>query len=95
MAAIANALAEEGLTPDLFGPLDPDSVVTAKTTSRRVLGFMNDMALHTEYAMYDGGGLQRLDVASVNRRLRRTLHQVDGRYLTPMEAVAAVKANSV
>ncbi len=53
---------------------------------------MNDMTLHIEHAMYDDGGLQRLDVASVNHGLRRTLHQVDGRYLTAMEAVAAIEA---
>jgi hypothetical protein len=94
VAATASALADEGFDSDLFGALDPDSVVTSKTASRRVLGFMNDMALHIEYAMYDDGGLPRLDVAGVNHGLRRTLYQVDGHYITPMDRVTALAGTS-
>jgi hypothetical protein len=86
----AAGLVEEGLDPNLLGQLDPSSVATARTASRRILGFMNDMALHIQHAVYDDGGLRRLDVAAVNHRLRRTLHQVDGRYVTPMDLITAV-----
>jgi hypothetical protein len=34
----------------LFGPLDPDTVVLAKTASRCVLGFMNGMEDHIRSA---------------------------------------------
>jgi hypothetical protein len=93
-AVAANALTEEGLEPDLFGALDPGAVRTARTASRSILGFMNEMALHIQYAVYDDGGLQRLDVGGVNHRLRRTLHQIDGHYVTPMDLVTALAGPS-
>jgi hypothetical protein len=42
--AVQDELRAEQLPPDTFGPLDPETVVLAKTASRSVLGFVNDMA---------------------------------------------------
>jgi hypothetical protein len=55
---------------------------------------MNDMALQIQFAIYDKGGPRGLDAAAVNHRLRRTLHQVDGRHVTPMDLITAVAASS-
>jgi hypothetical protein len=40
-----------------FGELNPDAVQVAKTASRSVLGFMNEMAFYLDYAVADAGGL--------------------------------------
>jgi hypothetical protein len=47
----------EDLAPDTFGELDPGSVLLAKTASRVVLGYMNEMARFCEYAIVQEGGL--------------------------------------
>src|SRR4051794_8387894 len=52
-------LASENLSPDSLGRLDPNAVQVAKTASRSVLGFMNEMALFLEYAVADAGSLSR------------------------------------
>jgi hypothetical protein len=90
----ADALADEGLDRDLFGRLDPDSVTTAKTASRRILGVMNDMALHIQYAVYDDGGLRQLDVPALNHQLRRTLYQVDGQWDRPVDRARVLAGRS-
>jgi hypothetical protein len=64
-------LATEELPVDLFGRLDPASVQIARTSSRSVLGSMNDLALHWAHAVHASGGLNSTDVAGTNRRLRR------------------------
>jgi hypothetical protein len=46
----------------------------AKTESRTVLGYMNEMARFCEYAVGDAGGLARCDARELNRGLRRELH---------------------
>jgi hypothetical protein len=46
----------------------------AKTQSRTVLGYMNEMARFCEYAVGDAGGLARCDARELNRELRRQLH---------------------
>jgi hypothetical protein len=84
---IEGELASEGLQPDSLGQLDPDAVQVAKTASRSVLGFMNEMALFLEYAVADAGRLGRCDSNALNRHLRRRLHSRDG-YATPLELVA-------
>ena len=71
-----------------------NSVVVAKTRSRQMLGFMNEMALFTEYAITDAGGLARSDVGELNREQRRMLHDRDGRYATPLELVAERRRGS-
>jgi hypothetical protein len=85
--AITISLDAEGLAPDVLGSLDPASVLIAKTASRRVLGIMNDIATHIEYALYATGGLMDVDVVTLNRELQRTLHSYEGRYARPIDLV--------
>jgi hypothetical protein len=80
-------LRSESLPPDTFGQLDPDAVRLAKTASRSILGFMNEMAVHLRYQAADAGGLSHCDISALNRGLRRTLHNRGG-YVYPIELVA-------
>ncbi len=75
---IEAALRQEHLPADVLGPLVPDSVHLARTASRSVLGFMNDMVLHCRRQMEASCGLDFTDVEALNERLRRTLHDHDG-----------------
>lgn len=75
----------EGLPADALGDLDTEEVVVTKTASRRMLGIMNDMAMHAEFAIYHAGGIAGLDVADLNRTLRRGLHTHGGDYARPLE----------
>src|SRR5215207_3340700 len=60
IAEVAEAeLRSERLPADALGALDPDTFQLARTASRSVLGCMNDMALHIEYAVASAGGLSR------------------------------------
>jgi hypothetical protein len=70
----------------VLGALAPPSVL-AKTASRQMLGFMNEMARFAEYAIADAGGLAGCDIAELNRQ-RRMLHNRDGRYARPLDLVA-------
>lgn len=79
-------LRSESLPPDTLGRLHPDAIRLAKTTSRSILGFMNEMALHCRYQVADAGGLSRCDINALNHRLRRTLHNRGG-YAYPIELV--------
>jgi hypothetical protein len=83
---IGTALRQEHLPVDVLGPLDPGSVHLARTASRSVLGFMNDMALHCRREVEASGGLDLTEVDTLNHRLRRTLHNHDG-YREPIELV--------
>jgi hypothetical protein len=88
---IEAALRSEGLAVDTLGAFDPIGLPIAKTASRSVLGCMNDLALHCEYAVDDAGSLGRLDVDQLNRQLRRTiLGPLGSTY--PVEAAAAATA---
>ena len=69
---IRHQLAIENLPPDALGDLDPGSIRLARTASRTVLGYMNEIARYCEYAIADHGGL--VDIESLNRELRRELH---------------------
>lgn len=80
-------LRDEGLPADVLGELDPDSVRLARTASRSVLGFMNDMALACRHEVEASGGLDVTDVDALNGRLLRTLHNREG-YHDPLELVA-------
>jgi len=86
-------LAAEGLPADRLGRLDRDAVQVAKTASRSVLGFMNEMAFYVECAVAEAGGLGRSDVGELNRDLRRRLHSRDD-YATPLELVARRSATA-
>ena len=47
--------------------LDSRPIALAKTESRTVLGYMNEMARFCEYAVGDAGGLARCDARELNR----------------------------
>lgn len=74
VALIQNELRAENLPLDRFGVLDPGSVELAKTASRSVVGYMNEMGRFCEYAVAESGGLAQSDVQELNRELRRELH---------------------
>jgi hypothetical protein len=67
-------LRAEGLPLDAFGNLDLNSIELARTASRTVLGYMNEMARYCEYAIADSGGLGRCDIERLNGELRRQIH---------------------
>ncbi len=71
---IQRELSAEGLPLDTFGNLDLNGVELAKTASRNVLGYMNEMARYCEYAIAESGGLGRCDIERLNGELRRHLH---------------------
>ena len=84
---VRRELNAEGLPDNVLGELVPP-VVVAKTSSRQMLGFMNEMARFAEYAIADAGGLARCDIGELNREQRRILHNRGGRYATPLELIA-------
>lgn len=88
---IEEEMKREDVAPSILGPLDPSALQVAKTASRQILGFLNENARVVDYAVYSSGGLARLDVESLNRDLRRQLHNRDG-YATPLELVARREA---
>jgi hypothetical protein len=81
---VRRALGAEGLPGHVLGDLSAP-VELAKTVSRQMLGFMNEMARFAEYAIADAGGLARCDVEELNREQRRMLHNRDGDYVRPIE----------
>jgi len=84
---VRRELNAEGLPDNVLGELVPP-VVVAKTSSRQMLGFMNEMARFAEYAIADAGGLACCDIGELNREQRRILHNRGGRYATPLELIA-------
>ena len=74
MAFIRNELVAESLPLNRFGVLDSQSIELAKTRSKSVLSYMNEMARFCDYAVVDHGGLAQCDVRELNRQLRRELH---------------------
>jgi hypothetical protein len=89
---VRRELSAQGLPDAVLGELTAP-VVLAKTVSRQMLGFMNEMARFAEHAIADAGGLARCDIAELNREQRRMLHNRDGRYATPLDL--GHRANSV
>lgn len=69
---IRQELTAEELPQDSLGQLDPDSIRLAKTASRSVLGYMNEMVAYCRLATQ--GALPGCDLKSINRDLRRELH---------------------
>ncbi len=88
VAVLEAQLRAEGLPADALGPLHPTDLQIAKTASRSVLGFMNDMAVHIDYAVASAGGLGRCDADVVSRHLRRTPYNRGG-YLYPIDLAIA------
>lgn len=85
---VRRELHAEGLPGNILGDLSTP-VVMAKTASRQMLGFMNEMARFAEYDIADAGGLARCDIDELNRRQRRMLHNRDGDYVRPIELATA------
>jgi hypothetical protein len=86
VGAITTEAASEGLPLDVLGELDAEAVVLAKTASRSVLGFMNDMVYYLDHVVAEAGALGRVGYEVLNRDLRRQLHSRGG-YATPLELV--------
>jgi hypothetical protein len=84
---IRRELAREHLPEDTFGSLDPEQVAVAKTADRSVLGCMNDMAFICEVSIDRSGGLEGIDIAELNRALRRNINRPRG-YTPPVELAA-------
>ena len=82
---IATGLAGGGLPSDRLGPLDPTTIQVARTASRSVLGFMNDMAASAEHLTARAGGLRHVDVDELNAFLRSTPYNRGG-YIRPIDA---------
>jgi hypothetical protein len=87
VAAVESELRAENLPTDTFSKLQPGSVQLARTASRSILGFMNEMAFELRYLIADAGGLGRSDIDILNHGLRRTLRN-RGEYVRPIELVA-------
>jgi len=68
---IERELAAEGLPPDSFGSLEASAIELGHTCNRSVLGTMTDMRYQIEAAVHQSGGLGHLDLAYLNRSLRR------------------------
>jgi hypothetical protein len=86
--AIESELSAELMPIDTFSELQASSVLLARTSSRRTLSFMTEMATEARYTIADQGGLSKCDTGIINQRLRRGLHNRDG-YVTPIEFVEA------
>ena len=71
---IHKELEAESLPLDRLGALDLGSIALAKSASRTVLGYMNEMAHFCEYAVAKAGSLAGCDARELNRKLRRELH---------------------
>jgi len=86
VSQIETALGDEGLPRDWLGDLASQPVLIANTADRRVLGFMNDMARSVHYwAAEDASSSDALD--TINRDLRRGLHNRSGTYASPINLV--------
>jgi hypothetical protein len=83
---VRRELVSEGLAENTLGSLAAP-VEVAKTASRQILGFMNEMALQADYAITESGSLAACDIDALNRWLRRDLHNRDGRYVTSLELI--------
>lgn len=85
---ISEQLRSEGLPPETLGRLDPGDVHVERTASRSILAHMRDTAIHARYRIEAMGGLDRSDVALLNRYLRRSLHGHGGAYSTALDLIA-------
>lgn len=84
---IGRELAAEKLPAATFGSADCLDLIVARTADRSVLGCMNDMALLCEYEVRDSGGIQAVDLAGLNRALRRNINSTRG-YERPVDLAA-------
>jgi hypothetical protein len=72
----------------VLGPLDSEDVLVAKTASRHVLGVMNDIAVHLDYAIAADGGLDQSDIAAFNHELRDTCIAATARICSTFDLLA-------
>jgi len=91
VGVIEEALRSERLPADALGSLEPDALQVLRTASRSVLGFMNDMAVHIDYANASAGGLSHCDPDAISRQFRRTPSNRGG-YLYPIDLVSSAPA---
>ncbi len=84
--AVQAELAAERLPPDIFGPLRSDDVRIARTASRSMLGFMNQMTVEIRYRVMRSNDVRNCDIDALNRQLRRTLRNRNG-YVRPIDLV--------
>ena len=87
VAAVQAELAAERLPLDMFGPLQPDNVRIARTASRSMLGFMNQMTVEIRYQVMRSDDVRNCDIDAINHRLRRTLRNRGG-YVHPIDLVS-------
>ncbi len=92
IALIHADLRAESLPLNRFGVLNPSSVRLAKTASRTVLGYMNEMGRFCEYSVARSGGLEYCDDQALNRQLRRELRlsRRPPGYFVPIELVGGL-----
>lgn len=88
VTAVQAELANERLPLDTFGPLQPDDVRVARTASRSMLGFMNQMTVEIRYQVLRSDDVRNCDLDALNHQLRRTLRNRGG-YVCPIELVAS------
>lgn len=81
-------LLAEDLPPSTFGDLTTETLLIAKTTSRSVLGCMNDMAFLCQVAVADVGSLDCADIRSLNHRLHRNINGARD-YARPIDLLIA------
>jgi len=81
---IAGHLQAEGIPADALGRLAVEEVRIEQTASRSILAHMRDMTIHARYRIQAMGGLERTDLAFLNRYLRRSLHN-RGEYIRPLD----------
>jgi hypothetical protein len=86
VGAIQTDLRTERLPPDTFGRLHPDNVRFARTASRSMLGYMNQMTFEIRYQVARHADLRNCDTADLNHQLRRTLRNRGG-YVRPIDLV--------
>ena len=84
--AVQAELATERLPLDMFGPLQPDDVHVARTASRSILGFMNQMTHEVRYQVMRADDVRNCDIDALKRQLRRTLRNHGG-YVRPIDLV--------
>jgi hypothetical protein len=69
--------------------LEYDEVGYANTSSKSVLGSMNDLAFHYKYSIQEAGGVHSPAVPEIIRRLNR-MPMGDLKYVFPIEALKAL-----
>ena len=84
--AVQAELADERLPLDMFGRLQPDDVRIARTASRSMLGFMNQMTVEIRYQVMRSDDVRNCDTDALNRQLRRTPRNRGG-YVRPIDLV--------